>query len=78
MFIIRLDVDEISAKTQKPQLLNTKFLTKSSFPTEAKIGGDIRTVAEDPTRRLILVSVPNSPPIKRYRQNTISMHSKQK
>ena len=35
------------------------------------MGSDI---AEDPTRRPILVSVPNSSPIKRYRQNTISMH----
>ena len=65
IFISRLDLDEILAKTRKHQLFNTQFVIKSSFPMKAKNWGDI---AEDPTRRPILVSVPNSPPTKRYRK----------
>ena len=68
MFIIRLDLDEILAKTKKHQLFSTKFVTKSSFPIKAKFGGD---KVEDPRRRSIFVSLPISPPIKRHCQNTI-------
>ena len=70
--MIRLDLDEISSKTQKHKLFNSKFVIRSPFPTKAKIGEDL---AEDPTSRPILVPVPNSPPIERYHQNTISSHT---
>ena len=71
MFLFRLDLDEISAKTQKRQLFNTKFVIKSSFPIKVKIGGEL---AEDPRIRPIIASVPNSPPIKRYDQKQNSIH----
>ena len=73
MFLFRLDLDEISAKTQKHQLFNTKFVIKSSFPIKVKIGGEL-LIAEDPRRRPILVSLPNSPPIKRYGEKQNSIH----
>ena len=41
MFMIRLDIDEISVKTQEHQHYDTKFVTKSSFPIKAKFVGDI-------------------------------------
>ena len=59
------------AEDRKTHFFNTNFVIKSSFPIEAKVGGDI---AEHPRRRPIFVSLPNSPPIKRYCQSTISIH----
>ncbi|MEP2261276.1 MAG: hypothetical protein ABJI00_07660 [Paracoccaceae bacterium] len=47
VFIIRLDLDEISARTQNHQLFNMKFVSKPSIPTRAKIG---EYLAEDPAR----------------------------
>ena len=52
MFIIRLDLDEISAKTQKHQILYTKFVIKSSFSKKAKFVGDL---VQDPRRRFIVL-----------------------
>ena len=61
----------IGGKNQQRQFFNTNFATKSSLPIEAKIG---RGVAEDPRRKSILLSMPSSPPIKGYCQNTIFIH----
>ena len=46
-FIIRLNVDEALAKTQK-QLFHTNFVIKSSFPITATVGEDL---AGAPTRK---------------------------
>ena len=67
-FVFRLDLAEISAKTQKAQLFHTKFIQKSSFPINVKFGG---YNAEDTKRTWLQVSLPNSPPVKRYYQNSI-------
>ena len=64
----RLDLAEISAKTQKHQLFHTKFVKKSSFSVNVKFGGDN---AEDKRRTSIQVSLPNSPPTKRCGQSSI-------
>ena len=71
IFIFRLDIDELPAETQKRQFFNTNFATKSSFPIKAKLGGG---VAKDPRRKSILFSLPKSPPIKIYCQNTSLIH----
>ena len=72
VIFIRLDLD---AKTQNYQLFNMKSVLKWSIPISTKIGEDM---AEGPTRRPTQVSLPNSPPIKRYCQNTISIRTQNK
>ena len=47
-FFFRLDLAEISAKTQKHQLFDTKFVWKLSFSITMKFGGDR---AEETRRR---------------------------
>ena len=75
---IRLELAEISKKTQNYQFLATFLaykcvwqLQKSSFPSKVKIGVDS---AEDTRRRLISVALPNSWPIMRYDQKTVPTH----
>ena len=63
-FFLRLDLAEISAKTLiKHQLVHTKFLEISSFPIKVEFGGDN---AQDTRKISISISLPNSPPTKRY------------
>ena len=63
---------DIGENSQTPTF-HHKIRIKIVVSIKAKIGEDL---AEDPTSRTMLVSVPNSPPIKRYRQkNTIAIHN---
>ena len=70
VFFPRLDLAEISAKTQKHQLIHTKFVKNWSFSIKVKIGGDN---AEYTRRTSIEVSLPNSSSIKSYYQKQYSI-----